>query len=79
MILDVAVIALGLQNARAMWAEKFTGFLFNFDFAQSITDRRMFHLTDENGLVLIAGTARPSTTLRWWCSWRPRRLSSARP
>ena len=46
----------GLQNAGAMWAEEFTGFLLDFDFTQSVTDRRLFHLTNEDGLLLIAGT-----------------------
>ena len=46
----------GLQNAEAMWAEELTGFLFDFGFTQSITDRRLFHLTDEDGLLLIVGT-----------------------
>ena len=45
----------GLQNSGAMWAEEFTGFLL--DFTQSITDRRLLHLTDEDGLGLIAGTS----------------------
>ena len=39
-----------------MWAEEFTGFLLDFGFTQSITDRRLFHLTDENGLLLVVGT-----------------------
>ena len=32
------------------------GFLLDFGFTQSISDRRLFHLTDEEGLLLIAGT-----------------------
>ena len=39
-----------------MWAEEFTGFLLDFGFTQSITGRRLFHLTDENGLLLVVGT-----------------------
>ena len=46
----------GLQNAGKMWAEEFTGSLLDFGFTQSITDRRLFHLTDKGGLLLIAGT-----------------------
>ena len=39
-----------------MWAERFTRFLLVFGFTKPITDRRLFHLTDEDGLVLIDGT-----------------------
>ena len=39
-----------------MWAEEFTGFLLDFGFTQSITDRRLFPLTDEGGLLLVVGT-----------------------
>ena len=39
-----------------MWAEEFTGFRLDFGFTQPITDRRLFKLTDEDGLLPIAGT-----------------------
>ena len=39
-----------------MWTEEFTGFLLDFGFTQSITDRRLFPLTDEGGLLLVVGT-----------------------
>ena len=55
MILQIVGNVPGLQNAGAMWAGEFTGFLLDFGFTQSITDRRLFHLTDENGLLLIVG------------------------
>ena len=55
-ILQVVRNVPGLQNAGAMWAEKITGFLLDFGFTQSITERRLFHLTDEDGLVYIFGT-----------------------
>ena len=45
----------GLQNAGRRWAGEFTGFLFDFGFTQSITHRRLFHLTDKDGLGLIVG------------------------
>ena len=56
MILQIVGNVPGLQNAGAMWAEEFTGFLLDFGFTQSITDRRLFHLTDEGGRLLIVGT-----------------------
>ena len=46
----------GLQDAGAIWAEEFTGFLLDYGLTQSITDRRLFHLIDENGPLLIVGT-----------------------
>ena len=46
----------GLQNAGAMRAEEFTGFLLDLGFTQSITDRRLFHLAHKDGLLLIVGT-----------------------
>ena len=55
MMLQIVGNMPGLQNAGAMWAEEFTGFLLDFDFTQSVTDRRLFHLTDKDGLLLIAG------------------------
>ena len=39
-----------------MRAERFTRFLLVFGFTKPITDRRLFLLTDEDGLVLIDGT-----------------------
>jgi len=56
MILQIVGNVPGLQNAGAMWAEEFTGFLLDFGFTQSITDRRLFHLADEGGRLLIVGT-----------------------
>ena len=55
MILQIVGNVPGLQNAGAIWAEEFTGFLLDFGFTQSITELRLFHLTDEGGLVLIVG------------------------
>ena len=46
----------GLLNAGVTRDEESTGFLLYFGFAQSITDRRLFFLTNEDGLLLIAGT-----------------------
>ena len=57
MILKIVGNVSGLQNAGAMWAEEFTGFLLDFGFTQPITDRRLFHLTDKDGLLLIVGTS----------------------
>ena len=39
-----------------MWAVEFTGTLLESSFTQSVTDRRLFHLTDKGGLLLIVGT-----------------------
>ena len=46
----------GLQDAGVVLAEEFTGFLLDFGFTQSITDRRLFLLTDDDGNILIVGT-----------------------
>ena len=56
MVLRVVGNVPGLQKAWVMWAKEFTGFLLDFGFTRSITDRRLFHLTDKSGLLLIAGT-----------------------
>ena len=55
MVLQIVGNVPGLQNAGAMWAEEFKGFLLDFGFTQSITGRRLFHLADKDGLLLIAG------------------------
>ena len=56
MVLQIVGNVPGLQNAGVMWAEEITGFLLDLGFIQSTTDRRLFHLIDEDGLVLIAGS-----------------------
>ena len=63
MILQVVGNVPGLQNAGAMWAGEFTGFLIDFGFTQPITDRRLFHLTDEAGACSLPG--RSSMTAKW--------------
>ena len=50
MALQIAGNVPGLQNAGAMWAEEFTGFLLDFNFTQSIADRRLFFLADEDSV-----------------------------
>ena len=56
MVLQIAGIAPGLQNAGVMWAEEFTAFLLGFGFTQSIVDRHLFYLYDNSGLLVMAGT-----------------------
>ena len=56
MALQIVGNVTGPQNTGAMWAEELTGLLLDFGFTQSVTDRRLFHLTDEDGLPIIAGT-----------------------
>ena len=56
MALQIVANVPGLQNTGAMWAEEFTGFLLYFSSTQLITDRRLFHLTDEGDLALVVGT-----------------------
>ena len=56
MVVQIWINVPGLQNAGVMWAGDFTGSLLALSFIDSITDRRLFFLADEGGLLLIAGT-----------------------
>ena len=56
MALKIVGYVPGLQNTGAMWAE--------VGVTQPITDRHLFHPTDEGGLVLIVGGGRGTSPLR---------------
>ena len=55
MALRVVGNVTGMQNAGVMWAEEFTRFLKGFGFTQSVVDRRLFFMFDEEGRALLLG------------------------
>ena len=56
MALLVARDVPGLLNAGVMWAGEFTRFLLELDFTQTIVDRRLFFMSDEEGRAVLLGT-----------------------
>ena len=46
-----------------MWAEEFTRYLKRSGFTQSIVDRRLFYMSDEEGRALLLGMSVNNCTL----------------